>query len=147
MLAITILCECHPGEWKVKLILVFVLLDNFFQNGSVVMFGRVASYRFVDSQSDGRFNLALSQSQLDSACLYERWVGCLGNFFLSNFISQMSNCRNVLINAFNLWIACNICISMTVCDLEAQFWLDHSDQSDQRFLDKRMGWHQTQTVR
>uniref|UniRef100_A0A182NG35 PDZ domain-containing protein n=1 Tax=Anopheles dirus TaxID=7168 RepID=A0A182NG35_9DIPT len=35
------------------------------------MFGRVASYRFVDSPSDGRYNLALSQSQLDSACLYE----------------------------------------------------------------------------
>ncbi|XP_037924933.1 afadin isoform X3 [Hermetia illucens] len=41
-------------------------------NGSVVMFGRVASYRFIDSPSDGRYNLALSQSQLDSACLYER---------------------------------------------------------------------------
>ncbi|EDS29891.1 conserved hypothetical protein [Culex quinquefasciatus] len=46
------------------------LLESF-QNGSVVMFGRVASYRFVDSPSDGRYNLALSQSQLDSACLYE----------------------------------------------------------------------------
>ncbi|KAJ6640050.1 Afadin, partial [Pseudolycoriella hygida] len=45
---------------------------TILHNGSVVMFGRVASYRFVDSQSDGRFNLALSQSQLDSACLYER---------------------------------------------------------------------------
>ncbi|XP_037027430.1 afadin isoform X3 [Bradysia coprophila] len=44
---------------------------TILHNGSVVMFGRVASYRFVDSQSDGRFNLALSQSQLDSACLYE----------------------------------------------------------------------------
>lgn len=44
------------------------------QNGSVVMFGRVASYRFVDSPTDGRYNLALSQSQLDSACLYERFV-------------------------------------------------------------------------
>lgn len=42
------------------------------QNGSVVMFGRVASYKFVDSPSDGRYNLVLSQSQLDSACLYER---------------------------------------------------------------------------
>lgn len=42
------------------------------QNGSVVMFGRVASYRFMDSPSDGRYNLALSQSQLDSAYLYER---------------------------------------------------------------------------
>jgi len=42
------------------------------QNGSVVMFGRVASYRFLDSPTDGRYNLALSQSQLDSACLYER---------------------------------------------------------------------------
>ncbi|GAB0100153.1 afadin [Sergentomyia squamirostris] len=38
---------------------------------SVVMFGRVSSYRFVDSPSDGRYNLALSQSQLDSACLYD----------------------------------------------------------------------------
>uniref|UniRef100_A0AAG5CQ04 Afadin n=1 Tax=Anopheles atroparvus TaxID=41427 RepID=A0AAG5CQ04_ANOAO len=45
---------------------------TILHNGSVVMFGRVASYRFVDSPSDGRYNLALSQSQLDSACLYER---------------------------------------------------------------------------
>uniref|UniRef100_A0A182JNT8 PDZ domain-containing protein n=1 Tax=Anopheles christyi TaxID=43041 RepID=A0A182JNT8_9DIPT len=44
---------------------------TILHNGSVVMFGRVASYRFVDSPSDGRYNLALSQSQLDSACLYE----------------------------------------------------------------------------
>lgn len=36
------------------------------------MFGRVASYKFVDSPSDGRYNLVLSQSQLDTACLYER---------------------------------------------------------------------------
>lgn len=51
----------------------FVCLDvRALQNGSVVMFGRVASYRFVDSPSDGRYNLALSQSQLDSAYLYER---------------------------------------------------------------------------
>lgn len=53
-------------------------INSFFdcfiniQNGSVVMFGRVASYKFVDSPSDGRYNLVLSQSQLDSACLYER---------------------------------------------------------------------------
>ncbi|XP_073823958.1 adherens junction formation factor afadin isoform X4 [Musca autumnalis] len=45
---------------------------TILHNGSVVMFGRVASYRFVDSPTDGRYNLALSQSQLDSACLYER---------------------------------------------------------------------------
>lgn len=38
------------------------------------MFGRAASYRFVDIPSDGRYNLALSQSQLDSAYLYEKWV-------------------------------------------------------------------------
>ncbi|KAM7363764.1 adherens junction formation factor afadin isoform 3-T5 [Cochliomyia hominivorax] len=44
---------------------------TILHNGSVVMFGRVASYRFVDSPTDGRYNLALSQSQLDSACLYE----------------------------------------------------------------------------
>jgi hypothetical protein len=37
------------------------------------MFGRVASYRFHDVPTDGRYNLALSQSQLDSACLYERY--------------------------------------------------------------------------
>lgn len=49
----------------------FVCFINI-QNGSVVMFGRVASYKFVDSPSDGRYNLVLSQSQLDSACLYER---------------------------------------------------------------------------
>lgn len=47
-------------------------LNCLLQNGSVVMFGRVASYRFLDSPTDGRYNLALSQSQLDSACLYER---------------------------------------------------------------------------
>lgn len=47
------------------------------QNGSVVMFGRVASYKFVDSPTDGRYNLVLSQSQLDSACLYERYVTVL----------------------------------------------------------------------
>lgn len=54
---------------------VIRLICNSFcdlQNGSVVMFGRVASYRFLDSPTDGRYNLALSQSQLDSACLYER---------------------------------------------------------------------------
>ncbi|KAL5273672.1 MLLT4 family protein [Megaselia abdita] len=45
---------------------------TILHNGSVVMFGRVASYRFMDSPMDGRYNLALSQSQLDSACLYER---------------------------------------------------------------------------
>ncbi|XP_044313347.1 afadin isoform X3 [Drosophila rhopaloa] len=45
---------------------------TILHNGSVVMFGRVASYRFLDSPTDGRYNLALSQSQLDSACLYER---------------------------------------------------------------------------
>ncbi|XP_059614248.1 afadin isoform X4 [Phlebotomus argentipes] len=45
---------------------------TILHNGSVVMFGRVSSYRFVDSPSDGRYNLALSQSQLDSACLYDR---------------------------------------------------------------------------
>ncbi|XP_055378008.1 afadin isoform X4 [Condylostylus longicornis] len=45
---------------------------TILHNGSVVMFGRVSSYRFIDSPSDGRYNLALSQSQLDSACLYER---------------------------------------------------------------------------
>ncbi|XP_055322109.1 afadin isoform X6 [Sitodiplosis mosellana] len=45
---------------------------TILHNGSVVMFGRVASYKFVDSPSDGRYNLVLSQSQLDSACLYER---------------------------------------------------------------------------
>ncbi|XP_023036263.1 afadin isoform X2 [Drosophila willistoni] len=44
---------------------------TILHNGSVVMFGRVASYRFLDSPTDGRYNLALSQSQLDSACLYE----------------------------------------------------------------------------
>ncbi|XP_055713819.1 afadin isoform X3 [Phlebotomus papatasi] len=44
---------------------------TILHNGSVVMFGRVSSYRFVDSPSDGRYNLALSQSQLDSACLYD----------------------------------------------------------------------------
>ncbi|XP_055322105.1 afadin isoform X3 [Sitodiplosis mosellana] len=44
---------------------------TILHNGSVVMFGRVASYKFVDSPSDGRYNLVLSQSQLDSACLYE----------------------------------------------------------------------------
>jgi hypothetical protein len=36
------------------------------------MFGRAASYRFVDIPTDGRYNLALSQSQLDSAYLYEK---------------------------------------------------------------------------
>ncbi|XP_070491228.1 afadin isoform X2 [Chironomus tepperi] len=44
---------------------------TILHNGSVVMFGRTASYRFVDVPSDGRYNLALSQSQLDSAYLYE----------------------------------------------------------------------------
>ncbi|CRK86935.1 CLUMA_CG000755, isoform C [Clunio marinus] len=44
---------------------------TILHNGSVVMFGRAASYRFVDVPSDGRYNLALSQSQLDSAYLYE----------------------------------------------------------------------------
>ncbi|XP_055858558.1 afadin [Episyrphus balteatus] len=48
-----------------------VTQPTILHNGSVVMIGRVASYRFLDSPSDGRFNLALSQSQLDSACLYE----------------------------------------------------------------------------
>lgn len=43
------------------------------------MFGRAASYRFVDIPSDGRYNLALSQSQLDSAYLYEKWVQSLLN--------------------------------------------------------------------
>lgn len=42
-----------------------------------MMFGRAASYRFVDVPSDGRYNLALSQSQLDSAYLYEKWVKLL----------------------------------------------------------------------
>ncbi|XP_063706999.1 afadin isoform X3 [Culicoides brevitarsis] len=45
---------------------------TILHNGSVVMFGRGASYRFVDIPSDGRYNLALSQSQLDSAYIYER---------------------------------------------------------------------------
>ncbi|XP_055907102.1 afadin isoform X2 [Eupeodes corollae] len=49
-----------------------VTKPTILHNGSVVMIGRVASYRFLDSPSDGRFNLALSQSQLDSACLYEK---------------------------------------------------------------------------
>lgn len=45
------------------------------------MFGRAASYRFVDIPTDGRYNLALSQSQLDSAYLYEKWVIlCLFSF-------------------------------------------------------------------
>ncbi|XP_055684220.1 afadin isoform X2 [Lutzomyia longipalpis] len=47
---------------------------TILHNGSVVMFGRVSSYRFVDSPSDGRYNLALSQSQLDSACLYDSYL-------------------------------------------------------------------------
>ncbi|CAO1424821.1 unnamed protein product [Diamesa hyperborea] len=45
---------------------------TILHNGSVVMFGRAASYRFVDIPTDGRYNLALSQSQLDSAYLYEK---------------------------------------------------------------------------
>ncbi|KAG5672262.1 hypothetical protein PVAND_002403 [Polypedilum vanderplanki] len=44
---------------------------TILHNGSVVMFGRAASYRFIDIPTDGRYNLALSQSQLDSAYLYE----------------------------------------------------------------------------
>jgi hypothetical protein len=64
----------------IMMIIFFNFILNFFififsiqfQNGSVVMFGRAASYRFVDIPTDGRYNLALSQSQLDSAYLYEK---------------------------------------------------------------------------
>lgn len=48
------------------------------------MFGRAASYRFVDVPTDGRYNLALSQSQLDSAYLYEKWVILLFIYVLVN---------------------------------------------------------------
>lgn len=58
------------------------------------MFGRAASYRFVDVPSDGRYNLALSQSQLDSAYLYEKWVtfGFFSSspFTLVNFIFYLA---------------------------------------------------------
>nr|XP_036675180.1 afadin isoform X3 [Drosophila suzukii] len=56
---------------------------TILHNGSVVMFGRVASYRFLDSPTDGRYNLALSQSQLDSACLYERSPKMAGSGILA----------------------------------------------------------------
>lgn len=61
-------CNSYPKAKKMLIYFTFI----YMQNGSVVMFGRVASYKFVDSPSDGRYNLVLSQSQLDSACLYER---------------------------------------------------------------------------
>ncbi|XP_026465640.1 afadin isoform X3 [Ctenocephalides felis] len=43
-------------------------------HGSVVMFGRVASFKYSDSQQDGRLSrhLAISQSHLDNASVYDR---------------------------------------------------------------------------
>ncbi|XP_055853611.1 afadin-like isoform X2 [Episyrphus balteatus] len=49
-----------------------VTQPTILQDGCEVVIGRVASYRFLDSPSDGGFNPSLSQTQLDSAYLYER---------------------------------------------------------------------------
>lgn len=60
------------------------------------MFGRAASYRFVDVPTDGRYNLALSQSQLDSAYLYEKWViSCLFIIGFYVFISSSLSGRKM----------------------------------------------------
>uniref|UniRef100_A0A6M2DRG4 Putative actin filament-binding protein afadin n=1 Tax=Xenopsylla cheopis TaxID=163159 RepID=A0A6M2DRG4_XENCH len=47
---------------------------TILHHGSVVMFGRVASFKYSDSQQDGRLNrhLAISQSHLDNASVYDR---------------------------------------------------------------------------
>lgn len=75
------------------------------------MFGRAASYRFVDVPSDGRYNLALSQSQLDSAYLYEKWVapwvyllnGCFMCF--PSFSGWENSCEIVFFLGFDFFFA------------------------------------------